>query len=89
MTLRGVIVTGSTRAGAATFGATLAIERSRLLCSAFDLDREALGSTTPQLEDLGGNACGCPRDASSALDYSKLGDCSAATAGLERAPLPM
>jgi len=54
----------STRAGVASFGATISIEATRLECNVLDLNGEIFlqsGTTNvpPTFHDLGGNACGC------------------------------
>jgi hypothetical protein len=60
-----VIITGtrihqSALAAAAVWGAHGAIENSAMTCQAFDLNRESYRENAGELEDLGGNACGCP-----------------------------
>jgi hypothetical protein len=50
----------SARAAVGAFGVRLMLGGSRLSCHAFDLDREAYMGFLAELEDLGGNRCGCP-----------------------------
>lgn len=71
-------VEGSARAGVASFGLPIALERSVLSCNAVDLDREALFGTPGSVEDRGGNVCGCA---------DRLVACQTASLGLE-APSP-
>jgi hypothetical protein len=53
-----VLVEGSARAGLATFSALARITSTTFECNAIDLDGEQLGGPF-ELDDGGGNACGC------------------------------
>jgi hypothetical protein len=73
LTVRGTLVADSARAAAASFGATLAIGDSSLVCQAFDLDGEPAHDRQFTFQNLGRNRCGCP---------ASDGECVAVSAGL-------
>jgi len=68
---------GNARAGISTFGAAVSLANNVLQCNAFDLDSEPHEGQPSELQDGGGNWCGCPA-ASSA--------CKAVSAGLTPPP---
>ena len=80
-----VTVTGSARASMSLFGATLAVERALLACSAFPLEvsEDYTGRTKDprpfQLDDRGNSHCGCG---------TTWEDCRAQSSGLEPVSLP-
>jgi hypothetical protein len=47
------------RAGAASFGGLVDLERVAVECAAFDLAIEDYNAFAPSIRDLGGNRCGC------------------------------
>ena len=67
-------IDGSARAGLAALGAHASLRDSALSCHAFELDYETYDGVEPDLQDLGGNRCGCPDPAEA---------CVAVTSGLE------
>jgi hypothetical protein len=69
----------SARAGLAAHGVHVSLKGSALTCQAFDLDTEPVQERRATIEDLGGNACGCP-DATE--------PCKAVSSNLE-APAPL
>ncbi len=68
------VVHDSSRAGIALLGASMSLARSRVTCSAFDLNLEPgrVATRTSDLRDLGDNGCGC----------GALGPCRAQSAQL-------
>jgi hypothetical protein len=50
---------GQPRAGVATFGGVVSIAGTRFECNSIDLDGEQSQGEAFDLQDLGGNACGC------------------------------
>jgi hypothetical protein len=74
VTLTGLRIDRSARAALGAFGAYVGLSGSALSCQAFDLDSEDYLGSAPELDDLGGNRCGCP-DASL--------PCKAVSAGLQ------
>jgi hypothetical protein len=58
-TINGGRIEATTRAGIASFGATVSLGGTTLECAAIPLDRETLGAFDPAFTDVGGNACGC------------------------------
>ena len=57
-----VLVESSQRAGAASFGGTIELERSRILCAAIDLSSQTYANAEGTFVDLGDNVCGCAYD---------------------------
>lgn len=66
-------VADSDRAAIATFGATITLRGNRLSCQRFDLNGEDRPDRAFELDNQGGNLCGCPEPA---------GACTAVSAGL-------
>ncbi|HZO14052.1 MAG TPA: hypothetical protein VFB62_12360, partial [Polyangiaceae bacterium] len=77
VTVTGTRIHQSALAALAVFGAHAAIGQSALTCQAFDIDSEVFEGNAVQLEDLGGNLCGCP---------DPIATCRAVSAGLEPPP---
>ena len=50
----------SPRAGLSAFGAAVSLERVTIACATFDINIERDVGIDGIIEDLGGNACGCP-----------------------------
>ncbi|HZO14789.1 MAG TPA: hypothetical protein VFB62_16055 [Polyangiaceae bacterium] len=73
-TLIATHVDRSVRAGLVAYGAHAAIGGSTLICQAFDFDSELYRGSDAELDDLGGNLCGCPEPTQS---------CKAVTANLQ------
>ena len=67
----------SARAGIASFGATIGLERMQLLCQPIDLNGEHYGGMDFEFQDAGGNLCGCPE---------AVATCKAMSAQLEPPP---
>lgn len=65
LSISGSLIDGNARAGMAVFGASLRVSNTLARCNAFDLDIEPLasadGSHPPEIDDGGGNACGCEK----------------------------
>jgi len=64
----------STRAGVASFGASVSLESTRIQCAAFELAGEAFGTQAFAFDDRLNNLCGCP---------IANATCKVVTAGLE------
>ncbi|RLB63901.1 MAG: hypothetical protein DRI90_05855 [Deltaproteobacteria bacterium] len=69
----------STRAGVASFGATVSLGTTLVGCAAFPLNGESFNGSDFVFEDRGGNACAC---------LGASGPCKSVSAGLE-APQPL
>lgn len=76
-TITNTRVDRSPRAGLAIFGGHAALRNVALTCQAFDLDREEYLGIPAELDDQGGNRCGCPEPAL---------PCKAVSANLEAPP---
>src|SRR5262249_52153441 len=50
----------SARAAVSVFGASATLSGTELACQKFDIDGEASANNVFQVQDLGGNGCGCP-----------------------------
>ena len=50
------------RGGVVSFGARIDLSSTQIECADIDLPTSALNGTEPQLQDLGGNRCGCGDD---------------------------
>lgn len=74
--LRRSSVENSARAGLSNFSGHITLQDTTLSCQAFDIASEELPGTglEPILENLGGNACGCPAEPDA---------CKSATAGIQ------
>ncbi|HZO17261.1 MAG TPA: hypothetical protein VFB62_28485, partial [Polyangiaceae bacterium] len=75
--ITGTRIHESALAAVAAWGAHADVKGSALSCQAFDLDAESYQGTAAELEDLGGNVCGCPEP---------ISRCKAVSAGLEPPP---
>ncbi len=73
MAVKESLITGSGRAGLASFGSALSLASTRIACAAFELEADDYGGEEPALKDLGDNLCGCPEAES---------ECHAASSGL-------
>jgi len=78
-TLTGTRIDQSARAALSIWGASAAVSNSAFRCQTFDLDFETYKGIAAEVDDAGGNQCGCP-DATA--------PCKAASANLE-APAPL
>jgi hypothetical protein len=52
-------IVAAARAGAASFGGLMDVERTLFDCAAIDLAAEPFGGVPADIRDLGGNVCGC------------------------------
>jgi hypothetical protein len=59
VTLSGLDIEGSERAGITSLGSHVSLGATLLNCNAIDLDGEMFGSELPVISDLGGNTCKC------------------------------
>jgi hypothetical protein len=61
VTLQHSDIRHSARAGVGAFGAFVSLEATRIACAAFEIEGEPFGGADYELEDRGGNLCGCDR----------------------------
>ncbi len=59
VTLAGLDIEGSERAGITSVGSDVSSQATLLNCNAIDLDGEMFGAALPVINDLGGNTCKC------------------------------
>lgn len=76
LNLRGSAIENSVRAGLSTFSGHVTLADTTLSCQAFDIASETIPGSVlePIVENLGGNACGCPAEPDA---------CKTATAGIQ------
>jgi hypothetical protein len=75
--IRSSRISGSARAGCASFGARLTLENSTLACQPIDIDGEKSSAGDFEVNDQGGNLCGCP---------APLGECQLLSTGIAPPP---
>ena len=68
---------GDVVAACSTFGARMVLDRVALACQPIDIDGEALFGRDFEIDNQGGNLCGCP---------APLGECQLLSAGLAPPP---
>ena len=59
VTLQQSVVSGSARAGLASFGASMQLQQSELRCNTIQLTAQDYQAASYQFEDQAGNQCGC------------------------------
>ncbi|RLB60052.1 MAG: hypothetical protein DRI90_14605 [Deltaproteobacteria bacterium] len=59
-TLTNLLIADSARAGLATFGSFVSLADTHIRCAAFPLNGEPFEGSDFELDDRGGNSCGCP-----------------------------
>ncbi len=70
-------ISGSDRAACATFGARMILESVALACQAIDINGETASGLDYQIDNQGGNLCGCP---------VPFGDCQLLSTGIAPPP---
>ena len=59
MTIAGLLIEKSARAGISTFGASAKVSDTAFDCNGIDINAEAIAGIEPDLVNAGGNTCGC------------------------------